>query len=503
MTLVEFETFGKYANAGNYYKVVVHSIATELRFPHVDFKADIEMQALRADQRIIYFASKSSQTYTITKDLPYGIIARLAHSQVYVNGQNIGPSRGNYAAYPHPIKAGSTITVVPTGRSVGNASIYEATPTNASLHIDFIYVGKSGASSYQSWKNPPGKVLVYRNFNVSTGRNTYTATTDLYTHRYIKDVYVNIITSYFDKYYKINDPQYYAVGIRYLSSTEAPSGYQITYELKDFGTKSTSCCPITIYRKRDRKIISTDCVSLGKVTKTYNEPIRIEPYKAIGVAKSRFVENLGTYDIHYWLSDPAKIVQPNPVKVVSIYADKTTLKPGESTVIHVKLKNTSSVQQTKTVGLTTGTAIVGLQTVTIAPNSEKEVTFIFRAPNVSRNFEICVNVTQSDVTDNNPCITITVTEPPRPKLFWTDFGIYINGKKIDPSTPIPAGTTITVIGDLWNDGNATASATVYLTVNGREVKTTRVTVPPRDYVPFRWEITLTKEGSHTICLDYR
>lgn len=392
MTLVEFETYG---DAGKYYKVTVHSIETELRFPNVNFKADVEMKALQPDQRIILFNGKSTQTYTVSKDLPYGIIAKLAYSRVYVNGKDIG-FRGNwyYVAYPYPIKAGSTITVVPTtGRGSGHASIYEATPTNTSLSMNFIYVGKSGASAHQSWSNPPGKVLVYRNFSVSTGRNTYTATTDLYTHRYIKDVYVNIRTSYFDKYYKISDPQYYAVGIRFLSSTETPSGYQITYELKDFGTKPVSCCPIVVYRKSDGKIISTDCVSLGKVTKTYNEPIRIKPYKAVGVAKSRFVENLGTYDIHYWLDDPYELIMPNPVQIVSIYADKTTLKFGESTTIHVKLKNNSSVQQTKTVGLTIGTAIVGQQTVTIAPNSEKEVTFEFKAPNVSRSFEICANVT--------------------------------------------------------------------------------------------------------------
>jgi hypothetical protein len=315
------------------------------------------------------------------------------YSRAYVNGKDIG-FRGNweYVAYPYPIKAGSTITVVPTGGGGGIAYIYEATPTDTPLYISFIYVGQSGATTYQSWSNPPGKVLVNGYFKVSTGRNTYTATTDFYTHRYIKDVYVNIRTSYFDKYYKISDPQYYAVGIRSLSLTETPSGYQITYELKDFGTKPVSCCPIVVYRERDGKIISTDCVSLGKVTKTYNEPIRIEPYKAIGVAKSRFVDKLGTYDIYYWLDDPSKLI-PNLVQIVSIYADKTTLKFGESTTIHVKLKNNSSVQQTKTVGLTIGTAIVGQQTVTIAPNSEKEVTFEFKAPNVSRSFEICANVT--------------------------------------------------------------------------------------------------------------
>lgn len=395
MTLVEFGTFGKDAIV-KYFKVIVHSIATELRFPRVDFKADVEMKALQPGQQIIYFSDKSTQTYTVSKDLPHGIIAKLAQSRVYVNGKDLG-FRHNvafYVAYPYPIKAGSTITVVPAGRSGGGTAwIYEATPVNTSLPINFIYVGKSGASSYQSWKNPPGKVLVYRNFSVSTGRNTYTATTDLYTHRYIKDVYVNISTSDFDKYYKIGDPQYYAVGIRFQSSTETPSSYQITYELKDFGTKPVSCCPIVVYRKTDGKIISTDCVSLGKVTKTYNEPIRIEPYKAVGVARNRFVENLGTYDIYYWLDDPSKLIPPNPVQIVSIYADKTTLKPGESTTIHVKLKNNSSVQQTKTVALTIGTAIIGQRTVTIAPNSEKEVTFIFKAPNVSGSYEICASVT--------------------------------------------------------------------------------------------------------------
>lgn len=395
MTLVEFETYGKNVNVGKYYKVTVHSIATELRFPNVNFKADVEMKALQPGQRIIYFGGKPTQTYTVSKDLPYGIIANLAYSRVYVNGKDIG-YRGHwyYVAYPYPIKAGSTITVVPTGRRGGGiASIYEATPINTSMSMDFIYVGKSGASSYQSWSNPPGKVLVYRNFSVSTGRNTYTATTSLYTHRYIKDVYVNIITSYFDKYYKINDPQYYAVGIRFQSSTETSSGYQITYELKDFGTKPVSCCPIVVYRKSDGKIISTDCVALGNVTKTYIEPIRIKSYKAVGVARSFFVENLGTYDIYYWLDDPSKLILPNPVQIVSIYADKTTLKFGESTTIHVKLKNNSSVQLTKTVALTIGTAIVGQQTVTIAPNSDKEVTFEFKAPNVSRSFEICASVT--------------------------------------------------------------------------------------------------------------
>jgi hypothetical protein len=102
-----------------------------------------------------------------------------------------------------------------------------------------------------------------------------------------------------------------------------------------------------------------------------------------------------------------------------------------------------------------------------------------------------------------PCITITVTEPPQPKLVWKNFRIAISGKVIDPSTPIPVGTTITVLGDLWNEGNATANATVYLTINGREVKTARVTIPPGAYIPCGWDITLTEKGSHQICLDYR
>lgn len=102
-----------------------------------------------------------------------------------------------------------------------------------------------------------------------------------------------------------------------------------------------------------------------------------------------------------------------------------------------------------------------------------------------------------------PCITITVTEPPQPKLIWKDFRIVFNGKVIDSSTPIPAGSTISVRGNLWNEGNATANATVYLTINGREVKTARATIPPGAYIPFGWDITLTEKGSHQICLEHR
>lgn len=101
------------------------------------------------------------------------------------------------------------------------------------------------------------------------------------------------------------------------------------------------------------------------------------------------------------------------------------------------------------------------------------------------------------------CITITVTEPLQPKLVWKNFRIAINGKVIDPSTPIPTGTTITVLGDLWNEGNARANVTVYLTINGREVKSKYFSIPGKSYAPCRWDITLTERGSYQICLDYR
>jgi len=101
-----------------------------------------------------------------------------------------------------------------------------------------------------------------------------------------------------------------------------------------------------------------------------------------------------------------------------------------------------------------------------------------------------------------PCATLRVVGAP--ELEWRNFRIEMDDKVIDPATTdIPVGKEIEVNGDLWNVGTVEATVTTFLTVNGQEVRTATVTIPPGSYIPEGWRISFDEPGEYVVCLGYR